>query len=114
MMKMNVMHMFLSELCFRVESKVFPELVNNGGLCLFSRSSYKNSTKSMYTVGGLNCTGPRPVPGLVNNGFYTQADIARLVEFAKLRGISAFLSLAKPASLTDSNSLSLLLSQPPF
>jgi hypothetical protein len=66
MMKMNVMHMFLSELCFRVESKVFPDLVNNGGL---------------------NCTGPNPVPGLVNNGYYKQADIARLVEFAKLRGI---------------------------
>ena len=88
MMKMNVMHMFLSELCFRVESKVFPELVNNGGL---------------------NCTGPRPVPGLVNNGFYTQADIARLVEFAKLRGIRKFLSVTQ-ARLSDSNSLSLLIS----
>eukprot|EP01043_Picozoa_sp_COSAG02_P029430 COSAG02_NODE_1831_length_10724_cov_44.091859_8_plen_413_part_00 len=66
MMKMNVLHMFLSELCFRVESKVFPDLVNNGGL---------------------NCTGPKPVPGLVNNGYYKQADIARLVEFARLRGI---------------------------
>ena len=66
MMKMNVLHMFLSELCFRVESKIFPDLVNNGGN---------------------NCTGPKPRPGLVNNGFYTQADIARLVEFAKRRGI---------------------------
>ena len=66
MMKLNVMHMFLSELCFRVESKVFPDLVNNGRM---------------------NCTGPNPKPGLVNNGFYSQADIARLVEFAKRRGI---------------------------
>ena len=66
MMKMNVMHMFLSELCFRVESKVFPDLVNNGGK---------------------GCTGPNPRPGLVNNGYYTQADIARLVEYAKRRGI---------------------------
>ena len=50
----------------RMQSKIFPELVNNGGR---------------------NCTGPNPRPGLVNNGFYSQADIARLVEFAKRRGI---------------------------
>jgi N-acetyl-beta-hexosaminidase len=49
-----------------MQSKIFPELVNNGGR---------------------NCTGPNPRPGLVNNGFYSQADIARLVEFAKRRGI---------------------------
>ena len=81
MMKLNVMHMFLSEcecfpssqwevshtsslcavhmflsVCFRVESKIFPDLVNNGGR---------------------NCTGPNPRPGLVNNGFYSQAQISR-------------------------------------
>ena len=63
MMKMNVMHMFLSELCFRVESKQFPGL---------------------HTM---NCTGPNPRPGLINNGFYTQDDIAHLVGFAAVRGI---------------------------
>jgi N-acetyl-beta-hexosaminidase len=57
--------MFLS-VCFRVESKIFPDLVNNGGR---------------------NCTGPSPRPGLVNNGFYSQAQISRLVVFARARGI---------------------------
>lgn len=56
--------MFLSELCFRVESKKFPGLHSE-----------------------MNCTGPNPRPGLVNNGYYTQAQIADLVDFARLRGI---------------------------
>ena len=66
MMKMNVLHMFLSELCFRVESKHFPDL-NDPNVA--------------------NCTGPNPLPGLVNNGYYTQVDIAHLVEYARVRGI---------------------------
>jgi hexosaminidase len=37
MMKMNVMHLFLSELCFRVESKIFPGVHSQ-----------------------MNCTGPQP------------------------------------------------------
>ena len=63
-MKMNVLHMFLSELCFRVESKLFPGLHTQ-----------------------VNCTGPHPKPGLVNNGYYTQAEIAQLVEYGRLRGV---------------------------
>lgn len=68
MVKMNVLHMFLSELCFRVESKLFPGL------------------------NAVNCTGPKPRTGpdgrvLVNSGFYSQNDIAHLVRFARARGI---------------------------
>eukprot|EP00040_Diaphanoeca_grandis_P018485 m.97205 g.97205 ORF g.97205 m.97205 type:complete len:705 (+) comp26958_c0_seq2:225-2339(+) len=64
MMKMNVIHMSMSELCFRVESKVFPGLNT-----------------------AMNCTGPDPRPGLVNNGFYSHADVSSLVMFARARGI---------------------------
>jgi len=59
MMKMNVMHMFLSELCFRVESKLYPALHS------------------------MNCTKG----GLENNGWYSQDDIEHLVDFAKQRGV---------------------------
>lgn len=59
MYKMNVLHFHLSEECFRVESKVHPGL---------------------HTT---NCT----VNGQSNNEYYTQADIAHIVQYAKLRGI---------------------------
>jgi len=59
MYKMNVLHFHLSEECFRVESKVHPGL---------------------HTA---DCT----VRGLSNNEYYTQEDIAHIVQFAKLRGI---------------------------
>jgi len=59
MMKMSVLHMFLSEECFRVESKVYPALHLR------------------------NCT----VGGVTNHGYYSQENITSLIEFAKLRGV---------------------------
>ena len=59
MYKMNVLHMYLSELCFRVESKLFPEVHSRP--CV---------------AGGLN-----------NSEYYAQDDVARLVAYARARGI---------------------------
>ena len=111
--KMNVMHMSLSELCFRVESKLFPgtgaeaeaetepemgvevQGCSRGAtaaaahavqvLSLYSILIAVSATAGLHTQ--LNCTGPNPKPGLVNNGYYTQEDIAGLVAFANARGI---------------------------
>jgi hexosaminidase len=58
--KMNVLHLFLSEACFRVESKVSPQLTEPGS-CI----SY----------------------GMDNTAFYTQAEIKELVQYAYLRGV---------------------------
>ena len=58
--KMNVLHLFLSEACFRVESKVFPQLTEPG-----------------------SCVSH----GMDNTAFYTQAEITELVQYAYLRGV---------------------------
>eukprot|EP01046_Picozoa_sp_COSAG06_P027298 COSAG06_NODE_2402_length_6947_cov_4.005111_3_plen_69_part_00 len=54
---MNVLHLFLSEACWRVESKLFPQLTEPGS-CVSHGSD--------------------------NTAFYTQADIKELVQFARL------------------------------
>jgi hexosaminidase len=58
MNRMNILHLHLSEECFRVESKLFPGLISG---CV---------------VNGHNDTA-----------FYTQAQITELVLFAKARGV---------------------------
>ena len=60
MSRMNVLHFHLSEECFRVESQKFPQLTAPG-----------SCTKGKYN----------------NTAFYTRADIADIVEFARLRGV---------------------------
>lgn len=60
-LKMNVLHMHLSEQCFRVQSKLFPELASTP--CVVSAT---NSS---------------------NNAAYSQADIAELVAYANLRAV---------------------------
>ena len=60
-LKMNVLHMHLSEQCFRVQSKVFPQL--SSAPCVVSAT---NDT---------------------NNEVYSQADIRDLVTYANLRGV---------------------------
>jgi hexosaminidase len=62
MTKQNVLHMHLSDSpCWRVESKIYPELTQN---CSMVKGTMKE-----------------------NGMFYTQADIADIVEFARVRGI---------------------------
>ena len=60
-LKMNVLHMHLSEQCFRVQSKVFPQL--SSAPCVVSAT---NDT---------------------NNEVYSQADIRNLVAYANVRGV---------------------------
>ena len=60
MSRMNVLHFHLSEECFRVESKKFPQLTAPG-----------SCVKGKYN----------------NTAFYTQTDIANLVAYARLRGV---------------------------
>ena len=60
MFRMNVLHFHLSEECFRVESKKFPQLTAPGS-CL--RGKYNNTA------------------------FYTHEDIADLVAYSRLRGV---------------------------
>jgi hexosaminidase len=67
--KMNVLHLFLSEACFRVESKVFPQLTEPG-----SCFSY----------------------GMDNTAFYTQAEIKELVQYAYLRGVRVLPEFDQP------------------
>ena len=70
--KLNVLHLYLSEECFRVESKLFPRL-----------------TASSCTV--------EPNFHFADPGFYTQADIRELVEFARVRGIRLVPEIDLPA-----------------
>jgi|EP01043_Picozoa_sp_COSAG02_P001062 N-acetyl-beta-hexosaminidase len=60
MSRMNVLHFHLSEECFRVESKIFPELTGPNS-CARSNGN--------------------------NTAFYTQADITDLVAYSRLRGV---------------------------
>ena len=60
-LKMNVLHLHLSEQCFRVQSKVFPQL--SSAPCVVSAT---NDT---------------------NNEVYSQADIRDLVTYANVRGV---------------------------
>ena len=60
--RLNVLHLYLSEECFRIESKLFPALTSS------------------------NCT-VEPNFHYGDPGFYTHADVRRLVNFARLRGI---------------------------
>ena len=60
-LKMNVLHLHLSEQCFRVQSKVFPQLAS--APCVVSAT---NDT---------------------NNEVYSQADIHDLVTYANMRGV---------------------------
>ena len=67
--KMNVLHLFLSEACFRVESKVFPQLTEPGS-CV----SYGDD----------------------NTAFYTQAEIKELVQYAYMRGVRVIPEFDQP------------------
>ena len=60
-MKMNVLHMHLSEQCFRVQSKTFPQL---------------SSTPCIYSLTNNN-----------NTEVYSHSDIGDLVAYANLRGV---------------------------
>lgn len=60
MSRMNVLHFHLSEECFRIESKTFPEL----------------TAPNSCARGNGN-----------NTAFYTHADIADLVAYSRLRGV---------------------------
>ena len=62
MSRMNVLHFHLSEECFRVESKTFPELTGPNS-CARSNGN--------------------------NTAFYTHADITDLVAYSRLRGVRA-------------------------
>ena len=59
---MNILHLFLSEACFRVESKLFPQLTEPGS-CMSHGSD--------------------------NLAFYTQVQVQELVQYARLRGLSS-------------------------
>jgi lysophospholipase L1-like esterase len=67
--KMNVLHLFLSEACWRVESKLFPQLTEPGS-CVSHGSD--------------------------NTAFYTQAEIKELVQFARLRGVRVLPEFDQP------------------
>lgn len=60
MSRMNVLHFHLSEECFRIESKTFPQL----------------TAPNSCARGNGN-----------NTAFYTHADIADLVAYSRLRGV---------------------------
>ena len=59
MTKQNVLHFHLSEECFRVQSKTYPQL-----------------TQTPCVEGANN-----------NSAFYTHEDIADIVEYARVRGV---------------------------
>ena len=52
MMKMNVLHMFLSELCFRVESVTFPDLTNPLVMNCTGPKAKKNSINQIHDTYG--------------------------------------------------------------
>jgi hexosaminidase len=70
--KLNVLHLYLSEECFRVESKRFPQLTAS------------------------NCT-VEPNFHYSSPGYYTQQQVRSLVLFARLRGIRLLPEIDLPA-----------------